>query len=175
MYGITETTVHVTCHRLRAGDADGNGDGGTAGTGDGGGAHPIGTAIADLCLRRLTPQLQPAPLGVAGEIHVGGAGVARGYLGRPELTAERFLPDPGAPCRAPGSTAPATSARRRCRTATLDYLGRLDHQVKVRGFRIELGEIEAVLARHPAVRDAAVAPGADGATAEDRGRAWSPT
>ncbi len=165
MYGITETTVHVTRHRLRAGDADGNGDGGTAGTGDGGGAHPIGTAIADLCLRCLTPHLQPAPLGVAGEIHVGGPGVARGYLGRPELTAQRFLPDPwsdlpGARLYASGDLA------RRLPDGTLDYLGRRDHQVKVRGFRIEPGEIEAALARHPAVREAAVL--ARGATAEDR-------
>ncbi len=98
------------------------------------------------------------PVGVAGEIHVGGAGLARGYLDRPALTAERFVPDPWA--AEPGSRLYRSGdlARRTLRTpdGDLEYLGRADHQVKLRGFRIELGEIEAALARHPGVREALV-------------------
>ena len=86
---------------------------------------------------------EPVPVGVAGELYVGGAGVARGYLNRPELTAERFVPDPfSSAARERGCTARAIW-RGGCRTASLEYLGRNDHQVKIRGFRIELGEIEA--------------------------------
>ena len=99
---------------------------------------------------------QPVPTGVPGEMYVGGAGVARGYLNRAELTAERFLPDPFHPAPGrPGFTAPAIW-RVGCENGDIEYLGRIDHQVKIRGFRIELGEIEAGIARHPAVRDAVV-------------------
>ena len=117
---------------------------------------PIGRPIANTAVHVLDRGRQPVPIGVPGELCIGGAGLARGYLGRPDLTAERFVPDPfGGTGRARGSTAPATW-RAGCRTATLEFLGRIDHQVKIRGFRVEPGEIEAALAAHPAVRDAAV-------------------
>ena len=112
-----------------------------------------------------------SPVGVPGELYIGGAGVARGYLGRPGLTAERFVPDPFGARRARGSTAPATW-RAGAPTATLEFLGRLDHQVKIRGFRIELGEIEAALRAPPGVREAVVR----GARGRGRRRPrWWPT
>ncbi|WP_365731752.1 amino acid adenylation domain-containing protein [Ramlibacter sp.] len=141
MYGITETTVHVTWHVLQAGNADAPGC--------------IGRPLADLACHVLDEFLNPAPIGVAGELYVAGAGVARGYLGRPRLTAERFVPDPfGA---APGARMYRSGDLARWRPdGTLDYLGRADHQVKIRGFRIELGEIEAVLAAQAGVHEALV-------------------
>ena len=90
--------------------------------------------------------LQPVPIGVSGEIYIGGAGVARGYLNRPELTAERFLADPFSASRRRGCTRPGIWGGGG-RMETIEYLGRNDHQVKIRGFRIELGEIEAQLLR----------------------------
>ncbi len=143
MYGITETTVHVTFRRLVAGDFAAAG------------AAPLGMPLPDLSLHLLDRRLQPVPPGVPGEIWVGGAGVARGYLGRPELTAERFLPDPFSPLPGARLYRSGDLARRRF-DRDLEYLGRADHQVKVRGFRIELGEIEAALAAHPGVREAVV-------------------
>jgi amino acid adenylation domain-containing protein len=142
MYGITETTVHVTYRPLEAADAERAGP------------SPIGRPIPDLRAYVLDGEGEPAPVGVAGELYVGGAGVARGYLNRPGLTAERFVPDPYGP---PGGRLYRSGdlARRRA-DGELEYLGRNDFQVKVRGFRIELGEIEAALAAHPAVRDAVV-------------------
>ncbi|HVR09642.1 MAG TPA: amino acid adenylation domain-containing protein, partial [Thermoanaerobaculia bacterium] len=153
MYGITETTVHVTFRRLLAEDA------GTAGWGA---PSVIGRALPDLSLAVLDREREPVPVGVAGELQVGGAGVARGYLGRPELTAERFVPDPWGRA-GPGSRLYRSGdLARYLANGDLEYLGRTDHQVKVRGFRIELGEIEAALAEHPAVGQAAVVARRDG-------------
>ncbi len=141
MYGITETTVHVTYRPLERGDLQG--------------ASVLGVPIPDLRLHVVDRWGQLAPLGVPGEIWVGGAGVARGYLGRPGLTAERFVPDPfGAE---PGARLYRSGDLVRLRAGgELEYLGRIDYQVKVRGFRIELGEIEQALAAHPAVAEAVV-------------------
>jgi amino acid adenylation domain-containing protein len=144
MYGITETTVHVTCRPVSLADLDG-----AAGT------SPIGVPIPGWRVLLLDRHLQPVPVGVVGEIHVGGRGLARGYLGRPGLTADRFVADPFS--GEPGARLYRSGdlARRRL-DGSLEYLGRSDHQVKVRGFRVELGEIEAALLKHPGVREAVV-------------------
>ncbi|MCC7416299.1 MAG: amino acid adenylation domain-containing protein [Acidobacteria bacterium] len=143
MYGITETTVHVTWRALTMADViEGSGS-------------VIGRPIPDLSVYVLDERGDPAPVGVPGELWIGGAGVARGYLGRPRLTAERFAPDPFG--RAPGARLYRSGdLARRLPDGDIEYLGRLDQQVKVRGFRIELEEIAAVLRQHPAVRDAVV-------------------
>jgi amino acid adenylation domain-containing protein len=143
MYGITETTVHVTFRPVGPEDV-------WSGTGS-----AVGRPIPDLSVHVLASGLESAPFGVPGELHVGGAGLARGYLGRPELTAERFVPDPfGGPS---GGRLYRTGDLARLRpSGELEYLGRVDRQVKVRGFRIEPGEIEAALVRHPKVAEAAV-------------------
>ncbi|MFF0408961.1 amino acid adenylation domain-containing protein [Kitasatospora sp. NPDC004745] len=145
MYGITETTVHVSHIALdRAGAAAGS--------------STIGVNIPDLRIYVLDQYLQPVPPGVTGEMYVAGAGLARGYLGRPELTAGRFVADPYAELFGERGTRMYRSgdlARRRA-DGVLEYFGRADQQVKLRGFRIELGEIEAVLAAHPGIADAAV-------------------
>ena len=143
MYGITETTVHVTHRPVGAQEV-------ASGTGS-----LIGAPLADLDLLVLDASLQPQPIGVAGELYVGGAGLARGYLGRPELTAERFIPHPFG--RGPGERLYRTGdLARRTTHGDIEYLGRVDQQVKIRGFRIELGEIEAALSSHPRVRGALV-------------------
>ncbi|HVH11714.1 MAG TPA: amino acid adenylation domain-containing protein, partial [Longimicrobium sp.] len=121
------------------------------------GAHtiPIGRAVAHSSLRVLDAGLRPAAVGVPGELYTGGAGVARGYLGQPALTAERFVPDPFAP--EPGARMYGTRDRARWRAeGAVEFLGRLDAQVKIRGFRIEPGEIEAALRRVPGVADCVV-------------------
>ncbi|MCY8511447.1 amino acid adenylation domain-containing protein [Bacillus mojavensis] len=142
MYGITETTVHVSYIELDRNIAAIRAN------------SLIGCGIPDLGVYVLDEHLQPVPPGVAGELYVSGAGLARGYLGRPGLTAERFIADPFGP---PGTRMYRTGdvARRRA-DGSLDYVGRADHQVKIRGFRIELGEIEAALVQHPQLEDAAV-------------------
>ncbi|MGB8509704.1 MAG: amino acid adenylation domain-containing protein, partial [Pyrinomonadaceae bacterium] len=143
MYGITETTVHVTYRPITRADVVGKG------------GSMIGTRIPDLNLHVLDRRLEPVPVHIAGEMFVGGAGVAWGYLNKPGLTAERFVPDPFS--EQPGARLYRSGdlARRRP-DGDLEYLGRKDHQVKIRGFRIEPGEIEATLKQHPAVRDAVV-------------------
>ncbi|HSF43897.1 MAG TPA: amino acid adenylation domain-containing protein, partial [Thermoanaerobaculia bacterium] len=138
MFGITETTVHVTLRPLTRADLE-------AGS-------VIGPPLPDLSLHLLDRGLRPVPPGVVGEIFVGGAGVARGYHGRPELTAERFLPDPFSA----GRLYRSGDLARRHADGEIEYLGRADQQLKVRGFRIEPGEIESALVRHPAVGEAAV-------------------
>ncbi|HEV2843869.1 MAG TPA: AMP-binding protein, partial [Thermoanaerobaculia bacterium] len=143
MYGITETTVHVTYRPITLADARA------------GRRSVIGVPIPDLGLAVMDRSLAPAPVGVPGELVVGGAGLARGYLGRPELTAERFIPDPfggrpGARLYRSGDVG------RFLPDGDVEYLGRLDNQVKIRGFRVELGEIEAALAALPGVREAVV-------------------
>ncbi|HTK92718.1 MAG TPA: amino acid adenylation domain-containing protein [Verrucomicrobiae bacterium] len=139
LYGPTEATIDATWWRCGRGE----------------GSVPIGRPIGGMRAWVLDPAGQPVPPGVAGELHLGGVGLARGYLNRPELTAERFVPDPRSP--EPGARLYRTGDRARWRAdGVLEYLGRLDHQVKLRGMRVELGEVEAVLAGHPAVREAVV-------------------
>ena len=142
MYGITETTVHVTYRRILAKDAERERE------------SIIGEPIPDMQLYLLDANLQPVRDGLEGEICVGGAGVARGYLNRAALTTERFCDDPfGAP---EGRLYRSGDLARRREDGELVYLGRRDSQVKVNGFRIELGEIEAAIVTHPAVVQACV-------------------
>jgi hypothetical protein len=116
---------------------------------------PIGRPKPNYQAYVLDPHLNPVPAGVTGELHIGGPGVARGYLNQPELTRQRFIPDPFRP--GPGARLYKTGdlARRRP-DGTLEFAGRIDNQVKIRGLRVELGEIETALAAHPAVAQAVV-------------------
>jgi acyl-coenzyme A synthetase/AMP-(fatty) acid ligase/acyl carrier protein len=116
---------------------------------------PIGRPVANTQVYVLDTHQQPVPVGVAGELYVGGAQVARGYLNSPELTAERFIPDPFRPGTG-GLLYRTGDLTRYLKDGNIEYLGRLDHQVKLRGFRIELGEVEMALRSHPGVEDAVV-------------------
>lgn len=140
MYGITETTVHVTYRPIRRADVHGRR------------GSVIGGAIPDLELHLLDERLEPVPVGAVGEIYVGGAGVARGYLRRPGLTATRMVANPFGP----GRLYRSGDLARRLAGGDLEFAGRADAQVKIRGFRIELSEIEAVLAEVPSVAQVAV-------------------
>ena len=144
-YGPTETTI---CATLDAEVEPGR--------------ITIGRPLTNVGAYVLDAGSRPVPVGVPGELCVGGEGLARGYLGRPELTAERFVPDPFAP--EPGARLYRTGDQVRwLADGRLEYLGRIDSQVKLRGFRIELGEVQAVLASHPSVREAVVVLREDGA------------
>ena len=137
MYGPTETTIWSTIHRVASADT----------------RVPIGRPIANTQVFVLDANRQPTPPGVAGELYIGGDGLARGYLRRDELTRERFVPSPFAPNARLYRTG---DLARWLSEGCLEWLGRIDHQVKVRGFRIEPGEIEAAIARHPAVGEVVV-------------------
>ena len=142
MYGITETTVHVTYRLLSMADLQRDA------------SSPIGEPIPDLSWYLLDGDLNPVAKGCIGELYVGRAGLARGYLNRPDLTASRFIADPFA---ADGGRLYRTGDLARYRAdGVIEYVGRIDHQVKIRGFRIELGEIEAQLLQQAAVRQAVV-------------------
>jgi amino acid adenylation domain-containing protein len=143
MYGITETTVHVTKRPIYLKDVKQRL------------GSLIGKPIPDLSLYILDRHCQPVPVGVVGEMYVGGAGVTRGYFNRPQLTAERMIPNPFNNAK-PESLYKTGDLARFLDNGEIEYIGRNDHQVKVRGFRIELGEIEAVIKHHPEVRDALV-------------------
>ncbi|HET7228583.1 MAG TPA: amino acid adenylation domain-containing protein [Longimicrobium sp.] len=146
LYGPTEGTILASAHAV---DTDGAVR-----------AHPIGRPLGSARLYVCDAWGEVQPMGVPGELWIGGAGVARGYLGRPGLTVERFVPDPFGD--APGARLYRTGDRARWRSdGTLEYLGRLDRQVKVRGHRVEPGEVEAALRRQPGVRDCAVVPRED--------------
>jgi amino acid adenylation domain-containing protein len=141
LYGPTEAAVDVTYwHCQRQSELK---------------TVPIGRPVANTQMYILDRSMQPVPIGVAGELHIGGVQVARGYLNRPELTAEKFIPDPfsGDPQARLYKTGDLV---RYLPDGNIEFLGRLDFQIKIRGFRIELGEIEAVLGQHPAVREAVV-------------------
>jgi amino acid adenylation domain-containing protein len=139
MYGITETTVHVTYHALTMADALSQ-------------KSVIGTALPDLQTYILDKNLQPQAIGIPGELYVAGAGLARGYLNRSELTAEKFIRNPF--CDKPNARLYKTGDLVRwLPDGNIEYLGRIDQQIQLRGFRIELGEIESVLGQHPQLRE----------------------
>jgi amino acid adenylation domain-containing protein len=145
LYGPTETTVWSAAYKVETQESAFRRDG----------VVSIGRPIANTQFYILDQHRQPVPVGVPGELHIGGLGLARGYLNRPELTAEKFIPNPFNDD--PASRLYKTGDLVRYRPdGTLEYLERIDHQVKIRGFRIELGEIEAVLSQHPKVRASVV-------------------
>lgn len=147
-YGPTEATVYALTHPVRSGEQ----------------VVPIGRPLVNTSVYVLDRELQPVPLGVPGELFIGGAGVARGYLKRPELTTERFVPDTFTD--RPGERMYRTGDLVRLRSdGAFEFLGRLDHQVKIRGQRVELGEIEASLAKQPGVRESVVMARMEGSSA----------
>jgi len=139
MYGPTETTIWSSTIAVKSGE----------------GPVPIGSPIDNTEFYVLDAANQLVPIGVAGELHIGGDGLARGYFHRPELTAEKFVADPFRPNKSDRMYKSGDLVRR-LPDGTIEFLGRLDHQVKLRGFRVELGEIETALARYPGVKEAVV-------------------
>ena len=137
VYGPTECTVDATCHRIKKDSK----------------RVTIGRPLPNVQAYVLDGNLLPVPVGVTGELYIGGAGLARGYLNRPELTSERFIPHPFKEGERLYRTGDLV---RYLPDGNLDYLGRIDNQVKIRGFRMELGEIEANLESHPSVKEAVV-------------------
>jgi len=163
LYGPTEVTANAAVARITP-DGD----------------ITIGRPIANTLIYLLDSQMQPVPVGVTGQLHIGGERLARGYLNRAELTAENFIPDPFS--RRPGARMYRTGdLGRYLPDGQIEYLGRLDHQVKMRGYRVELGEIEAVLRQNAAVSDAVVVAQRDAAggnrfvayVVQNQGRAFS--
>jgi amino acid adenylation domain-containing protein len=152
-YGPTETTTFALCHQIHASD--------------GSRSVPIGKPISNTEIYVLDQNQQPVPLGVPGELHIGGDGLARGYLNRPELTAEKFIPHP---FKAHGDARLYKTGDlvRFLPSGDLDFISRIDFQVKIRGFRVELGEIENVLTQHPAVKQCIVIARADGPALDKR-------
>jgi amino acid adenylation domain-containing protein len=141
LYGPTEASIDVTCWHCQQGNQKGT--------------VPIGRPIANTQIYLLDRSLRPVPVGLPGELYIGGVGVARGYLAHPALTAERFIPDPLG--QTPGTRLYRTGdLARYLPDGNIEFLGRIDYQVKLRGFRIEPGEIEAVLSEHPAVQEVVV-------------------
>jgi amino acid adenylation domain-containing protein len=149
LYGPTEASIDVTYWQCRAGEGARGG-------------VPIGSPIANTGMYVLDGHLAPVPVGASGELYIGGIGLGRGYLNRPALTAERFVPHPHSKLAGARLYRTGDVGRHR-RDAKIVYLGRTDHQVKVRGFRIELGEIESALTGQPSVREAIVAAEKDAA------------
>ena len=146
LYGPTETSIDVTYW-----DCQANNELMTV---------PIGRPISNIQIHLLDEHLQSVPIGIAGELYIGGVGLGRGYLNRADLTAERFISDRFS--RVNGARLYKTGdLARYLRDGSIDFLGRLDHQVKIRGIRIELGEIDAVLKQHPSVLDSAVVAAGD--------------
>jgi len=149
-YGPTENTTFTCCYQMTTPEQVGN-------------SVSIGRPIANTQVYLLDRHLNPVPIGVPGELHIGGDGLARGYFNDSELSAEKFIPNPFSPVLSevegdePGARLYKTGdLARYLPDGNIEFLGRLDHQVKIRGFRIELGEIEAVLGEHPALREAVV-------------------
>jgi amino acid adenylation domain-containing protein len=138
-YGPTENTTFTCCHTISKSDPSLT-------------SLPIGKPISNTQVYILDAQLQPVPIGVAGELHTGGDGLARGYLNRPELTQTRFIPNPFKS----GKLYKTGDLARYLPDGSIEFLGRIDNQVKIRGFRVEIGEIESILGQHPSIQDVKV-------------------